>query len=142
MCKSRFAGFYKISRNKKAAVQTLADFMFYTIVLTSKLYTTIMKKMPKNYAVLALSNESFKSYLIQRYWNEASDVSTNATQEVQPQTWTQLYHRAYRHIYKAGGVLIGFELVNGYLVSHHCRAHMPYWPDKWMWVLKIRVVET
>ena len=98
-----------------------------------------MKRASERHAVISLSGETFKHYLLERYgfktenaaWTDSED---EYEESIPAETWIALYNRAKKDIEGAGGRLLGYELVNDELVSHDRIAS--YWPANWMWVLQ------
>lgn len=98
-----------------------------------------MEKEHEKQTVITLNDESFKSYLVERYghgmsqsnWNKLKNVSLEL---ISPETWIQLYNRAKEDLAQKGGKLIGYELVNNILLSHD--GVNSHWPMNWMWVIQ------
>ncbi|TLV02145.1 hypothetical protein [Dyadobacter luticola] len=87
-----------------------------------------MKTNSQKHAVISLSHESFKHYLVQRYAENPEKEYTTR------EDWINLYNHAKEDMEKSGGRIIGYELVDEELVSHE-RINS-YWPANWMWVLQ------
>lgn len=98
-----------------------------------------MKTESEKQAVISLSDESFKHYLMQRYSNNYDDSTLKRLKGmsqdlISSETWIQLYNRAKADLEKNGGRLTGYEIIGDVLVSHdRINSH---WPINWMWVLQ------
>ena len=98
-----------------------------------------MKTENAKRAVISLSNESFKHYLIERYsqngensgWRRLKEMSQDL---ITTDTWIRLYNKAKADLEQSGGRLIGYEVVDEVLVSHE--RIQSNWPMNWMWVMQ------
>ncbi|WP_439557547.1 hypothetical protein [Dyadobacter sp.] len=90
-------------------------------------------------AVMSLTNDTFKHYLVLRYVNNSTDPKwqqlTFVSQDnISAEVWLQLYNYAKTDVESQGGHLTGYEVVNERIVKHD-GISTDYWPANWMWVI-------
>ena len=98
-----------------------------------------MEKENDKQAVISLSDECFKHYLIQRYIEDPGYPNWRGLEEMSRElipsdTWVALYQRAKADLENMGGRLTGYEMVDDVLVSHE--GTISHWPLNWMWVMQ------
>jgi hypothetical protein len=90
-------------------------------------------------AVLSLSNDCFKHYLLIRYATNTSEPGSQqftyvSEENIGAEIWLQLYNYAKADLESHGGKLTGYEVINERILRHD-GIKTDYWPSNWMWVI-------